>query len=1494
MVALLVWGGVYIASCLETLSAPGVPIRLDYASPGGKVTLTAASFNFDTQKGRLRVIRPQLVGPEGPLASADAIVADGLWIDRQPNSPVRVDLRNANAVVRRQKGGRFEFQDYLPETEGPPTAVPFAVTADSVRLTYIDRTTAQPWSQTAVATNVRAEGIGDRWLASTEARIADVGQLMATVQSLPERGLLIEGRTTGLELGLALNRFRRTQEGAKVPELRDVRIGRLVATGPLTVFVPREAPAQLALDVRALGENVGFADYQFSSADFQGTVTLDGAKGAVIAVAPGLRGRYLGAVRWDDGIVTSGALDVTSPTLASTPRWFRSLIPAEISYQNAAYAGWVSYDDTTGFRLAGPMRSAWVRAYGEEFRNATAQFQLDPDRFRLSQVKGVWSGSQIDGAFALTFADGSLAAGFRSPSVDLRPLARRFRIAGVEGRVAAEGGVRGTLRNPRAFVRATGSAAYEDRVRGRVDVAVRYEDGGFLLTRGVATTNLGQLVATASADAAGRVKGRFEVADLRGEAIEPSWRGAARLSGVLGGTVKNPTAQGYAEAYNVGTEDFIVPFAKAQIEADQRRVRVTSLTAVRGPAELSGNAELRLSDRALTGRLAATNVLISEFLSEREDVVGAVDVPQATLSGTLANPRLVASVTGSNLFFQGRGIEQASGRLIVDTRQVSLERLTATLLNGTLNGQGFYRFASRRGQFSLEAANLALQRLRLLPAEGGGLEGLAAVRVAGSIEDGKVSGSAEGELDELRLNNTPFGGGEWQAALTGDVVSGNLRIGSLEGYQQVDRFAYNLRTEELEALVRVANTPIADLQRATRRWLPELPPRVATLIRGTTGRLNTELALAGPIRDPNVDLQLLEVQNLNILGRDLGNVQASVRRQGDLWTEGKVDWRSPAGRLSATGNADLNGDLTVDAELTNFDLSVLGLANEGLSGLQGRGYALVQGRGPSDSPRFRASLETEPGTEIGFRNPDGTITTVPNFSLLLDSITLTEAVLTPSGYTGGLDVDGRLNFRGVEAKVTANLPILYPFQIPSDARLFAAVTLPERPIAELRGLLPGLDAERTRGTVAGLFSVTGPLDNLAPRGNVTLVAETVGLQDSDLTLRDVRVAVGLEPDQATGTLNALNSAGGTIDARVAMGLPPINEVVDLLANGRGEELLARRVQGEGNIRGFVLRQSLPGRGFLEGNFDASLALSDSLRSPLITGSVSVANGALTLPSEEVTTPPRAPYRVDPRFRIALGTQNPATVRTSTATLDLAGQGSLAGSLNAPDLAANLEVIKGTFRLPTARVALDPGGTVRAQYDAAITDAPAASIDVDLSGRTRVTARGANQTVQRYDVRLDIRGDLLRTGGLNIDATSNPPDLTRDQILAMLGQADALQGLATINQRESEERIRAALTTIAVPSLLDPITSRIGSAFGLEYLNLEYDIGAQASVVFAKSLGSSFTLFGRRQLSEPLPGFQREYDLQLQYRPASLRRFSFSVGFDQDRPFKLQIEYGFRF
>ncbi len=272
--------------------------------------------------------------------------------------------------------------------------------------------------------------------------------------------------------------------------------------------------------------------------------------------------------------------------------------------------------------------------------------------------------------------------------------------------------------------------------------------------------------------------------------------------------------------------------------------------------------------------------------------------------------------------------------------------------------------------------------------------------------------------------------------------------------------------------------------------------------------------------------------------------------------------------------------------------------------------------------------------------------------------------------------------------------------------------------------------------------------------------------------------------------------------------------------------------------------------------------------------------------------------VDPRFNIDVNLVKPGHITTSLAAIDLSGHGHIGGSLSEPDASATLAVVKGDLRLPGGQVHLEPGGTVRPTYQADASGTPVAHVMVDLLGTGHVTAVRNGDLAERYDIHLDVMGDLLLPDQVVFSATSDPPDLTQDQILALLGRTDLLTALGSGGSYSQGERsFQTAAFGYAIPSLLDPLTAKLAADLGLDYISVEYNALDQTSLLAAKTLGHGFSIQARRQISEATFGFPLSYDYRLVYQlplgSRLVRRFSLFFGRDELTEWKLGFQYGQR-
>jgi hypothetical protein len=301
------------------------------------------------------------------------------------------------------------------------------------------------------------------------------------------------------------------------------------------------------------------------------------------------------------------------------------------------------------------------------------------------------------------------------------------------------------------------------------------------------------------------------------------------------------------------------------------------------------------------------------------------------------------------------------------------------------------------------------------------------------------------------------------------------------------------------------------------------------------------------------------------------------------------------------------------------------------------------------------------------------------------------------------------------------------------------------------------------------------------------------------------------------------------------------------------------------------------------------------REPAISGSLEIVKGNVNLPTEFGGTGRAMALEVNPRFEdVGLGLGDNVTVRFGVAELNLRGSGILRGSLSAPDLSFPMTVTGGLIKLPTVTLRLEDQGKLDLSYRS-VQGTPAVHLDADLQGKAYVTARRLND-LERYEITVEVTGDLAQEDGMRLRATSDPPDLTETQILGLLGKQDLIEALdASTLLRGSG--LQAPLYTFLVPRLTEPVTDEIARMFRLDYLSLEYNPFEQVTLSASKTLAKGLSLQLRRQVSSLWSGRAR-YEVKLVWRPPTrsplLNRVRLSLGFDQQRPWKLSVDYSIRF
>lgn len=698
VVILTIWGGSYVWACVLALSAPGKPVALDYKTPGGILHIRAESYAVDWDHGTAHVGDLTITSPDGQqILYARDVLARGLNLPTP--KLVRVDVRDVRATVTRLDTGEFDIQGYLPQKQGPPSQIPFEVSLNRADVKVVDLAGKSPFEQPVTALDLDVRGVGDDWIASAALNLARTGNVRVDVQSMPSQGLLIRGKTPGLELARIFQHFKTTPDLKNAPFLQDLRMGSLKVFGPVSVFIPKKKGFEVQTNVKAIGSDIAYGRYAVDRATFDGLITQNSARGELDATNGATHANFNGSIIWPNGVALGGKLVASSPSPGALPAWIRDLIPAKIGFADANWAGWLDYHKETGFRAQGDLSAARVTAYDQEVVQPRLAVDLNDKNARLGIQSGVYAGAPIQGAVLIGIDQQTLMGAVTAKNVGLADVGRRLGAKGLSGTAEVSVLLGGTRTHPTAVLQARGDGTYAvngHSITGRFQAAGNYQGDSIQVDRFRIGTGAGSVRALGTISLKQRTLALdVDATNLQLQKLRDDLAGSINVSGVLKGKLDDPQFSGRALALGIEAGGQEIPFASADVSASKNQVAASNLTVVKGTGQATGEVAINLKNHKLDGHLSADNVLLNEYLGE--EALGIVTIPNLTIAGTLDKPRVAGSAFGNDLVLGGIRVDHAQIDTRLDGTVAHVENAVAQIGEGTITATGSYDYEKKTG-----------------------------------------------------------------------------------------------------------------------------------------------------------------------------------------------------------------------------------------------------------------------------------------------------------------------------------------------------------------------------------------------------------------------------------------------------------------------------------------------------------------------------------------------------------------------------------------------------------------------------------------------------------------------------------------------------------------------------------------------------------------------------------------------------------------------------
>ncbi|MCE5197520.1 MAG: translocation/assembly module TamB domain-containing protein [Armatimonadota bacterium] len=963
-------------------------------------------------------------------------------------------------------------------------------------------------------------------------------------------------------------------------------------------------------------------------------------------------------------------------------------------------------------------------------------------------------------------------------------------------------------------------------------------------------------------------------------------QGRGFFSGQVMGNVSAPVYSGVMEVFAARYRGYRVDYARLRFVTDLNTARVTDAVVRMFPAELKFRASAgglntdRVSYRVagrverLTvgelGHLIGRNINASGTLVGDFQATGAY-LPQATNGRSpLADMSASADLRIQDGTAFGYPINNATARLTMDGPKLLVKQAELTSLDAKATVSGSVDVDNKSVALALTLTDLNLARLRDKIgdyAEVGGTAG-ALGTVTGSWDNPKVvlnAGVEDFDVNHYRFSSTKFDLVYADNVL--DSFNAVLRRGDQSYNVQVNGYNLNTNTVKVakgtiknasipQVWSMLAESPYVDTDAASeaRQTMKRIP-------RITSGTADVSFDLSGSIERPTGSITV----RASDIGLDKHRIESVALDATSADGVLKVDQlKALSGDTSFTVAGNYTFDtkqVQLDAAASNVDLTKLRpwLGDNTPGGIMAADF-VVQGN--VSSPHVIGSVEVVKPSMHGFVLD---ALRASRIEVTQDKIEVADVILASGNH---------------QAVAQGYIPWDWSeFTIPSNRPLELTARLNKQDLSLLTVFSSQFDPARTRGEVEGQLRMAGTVSEPQLSGSLKVDNGAIAIKGFINSFDKVGVDLAFNGDRViVNKLSAQSSMGGSI------GVVPGGYI------SMGDRTAHMQVAADGLI--IAERDALGFREDVNMRIDAGLAVTGDLASPLVAnaatsgipGGVNISDATLSFVVPENMPKPQAkPLSVNPRFDVGIKLGKDVVVSPPSMSLVVGGNGLLNGTLEKPDLVFDLAAQQGSVRLATSRLRVTPGGKIYMRY------APPSPMElrVDFQATTTVTATGLLGRPQRYVITLGATGPV---SDMQVDLSSSPADLSREQMLAALGH---MPGILTGGEAALQKELGNILTAVGTSTLFAPVENLFVEKLGFEQFSLEYGPGLPLALyVSRKLIGNTYMSYYGRLKSDFTKVNDVAYQLGLGYKLG--RNYDFNIQVDNQETATFQVQYSLSF